>query len=94
MNKRMTLDYSKIKPLSEASHTIGINGRKTNKNNPSEWAWAIAAAKFPRNAGFTTEQFKTALIEAMTYEIISIMVDDGEAQIYLDIDNNVVVAMI
>jgi hypothetical protein len=92
--KKMTLDYSKIKPLSEASHAKGINGRKVGKNNTSEWVWTMAAASFPRGAEFTVEQFKTALIEAMTYEAISDMIDKGEAIMTLNDANEIVMELI
>lgn len=90
----MKLDYSKIKPLSEASHTKGINGRKVSKNNPSEWVWAIAASYFPRGGDFTLEEFRTALTEAMTYEAISDMIDKGEAIMTLNDANEIVLELV
>lgn len=90
----MKLDYTKIKPLSEASHTKGINGRKVSKNNPSEWVWALAAAYFPRGAEFTIDEFRVALIEAMTYEVLSDMIDRGEAVMMLNDKNEIVMEIV
>jgi hypothetical protein len=54
----------------------------------------MAAASFPRGAEFTVEQFKTALIEAMTYEAISDMIDKGEAIMTLNDANEIVMELI
>ena len=87
--KKMKLDYTKIKPLSEASHTKGVNGRKVAKNNPSEWAFSFAACYFPRGAEFTIDEFRSAIMEAITYEAISILVDNGEAAMVLNDKNEI-----
>jgi len=88
--KKMTLDYSKIKSLSVASHEKGINGRKVSDQNPSEWVWAIATLKFPRGTPVTIKKFRAALEEALVYEELSRMVDEGELIMCLDEDNNIV----
>jgi hypothetical protein len=89
----MVLDYSKIKPLSKASHSKGINGRKAGKNNPSEWVWSVAASMFPRGAQLTIDRFKAALIEAMTYEALSEMIELDQAYMTLNDKNEVVIGI-
>jgi hypothetical protein len=92
--KKMTIDYSKIKPLLTASHEKGINGRKVSKNNPSEWAWAMAAYQFPVGQVIKLDDFKKALLAAIIYEHLSIMVDTGEALMVLDEQNNIAMVSI
>jgi hypothetical protein len=92
--KKMTLDYSKIKPLSVASHDTGMNGRKVTDTNPSEWAWTIASFKFPRGTSITIKKFREALDEALVYEALSIMVDEGKMEMCLDNDNNIAMRII
>ncbi len=91
--KRIKIDLSKIKPLSEASHAKGINGRKISATNPSEWAWSMAVSLYPRNHGFTEEEFRKAMCEAVAYEAMSEMVDRNEAFLTLDDNNNVVIGL-
>ena len=88
--KKIKLDYSKIKPLSEASHERGVDGRKAATDNPSEWAWTLAAVSFPKGYELTLAEFKKALIEAMAYEVISDLIDNNEAIMMLDDQNNIV----
>ena len=92
--KKITLDYKKIKPLQTASHAKGVSGRRVSKNNPSEWAWAFAATKFPRGAEISIEDFRIALIEAMTYEVVSKMIDDYEAIMTINDKNEIVVEIV
>ncbi len=91
--KRMILDLSKIKPLSEASHDKGINGRKVTKKNPSEWVWSLAVSKFPRKRGFTIKEFKEALFEAIAYEAMSKMIELDQAYMTIDNENNIVIGL-
>jgi hypothetical protein len=92
--KKMILDYSLIKPLSAASHDKGMNGRKVTDTNPSQWVWTVASFKFPRGTRVTLKKFRQALDEALVYEALSIMVDQGIMEMCLDADNNIVMRMI
>lgn len=86
--RKIKLDRSNFKPLSEASHTIGLNGRKIGPNNPSEWCWTWASLQFPVGTKVSKSEFRAKLIEALHYECLSKMIDDGEALLVLDKDGD------
>ena len=92
--KTIRLDQLQIKPLSEASHTIGINGRKAGTANPSEWAWAWAAAGLPKHEDLDSEKVRTALIQATVYEAVSLLIDNFEAIMTLDKNNEIVMELV
>lgn len=91
--EKYKIDYDKLLPLSSASHTIGMNGKKPNKDNPSQWAFSMAAFQFPRDSLVTKEDFKKALFEAMVYEAVSILIEEGHANLILNEQNEVVVKL-
>lgn len=79
----MRVDKSQLKPLSDCSKDLTINGEPIEDNDPSEWAIMYALNSL-MDKDFTEEDFVKAVYTAMVTQVLIDLGEDGLVDMSVD----------
>ena len=84
----LEIHLGKLKPLTECSHTLGIDGKDVAESNPSEYATVDAFWHFQEGQKISMRQFLDVLEKTVAEEGLLQLVDAGVLALMFDERDN------